>query len=208
MTKRHKVFVSYYHADDQIYKNRLVEMNYYNFEKGKREFIFEDYSVRDGDIDDSLSAEQIRRIIRDEYIRDATVLILLCGNNTKYRKHVDWEIHAAMFDTELNPKMGIIVINLPSIRQGIYANSEEEKKIISDSSSWLKLNTRSEFERYYPYLPSRIIDSLSNGADITIVDWERIVYNSERLMLLIDNAYARRKNIKYDHSAPLKRRNS
>ena len=112
MIERHKVFISYYHFDDQYYKNKLIEMNHFNFEKLKYESIFEDYSVRNGDIDDTfMTSEQIRRKIRDEYIKDATVLILLCGKNTKKRKHVDWEIHAAMYDSEVNPQMGIIVIN-------------------------------------------------------------------------------------------------
>lgn len=115
---RHKVFISYYHKDDQAYKNQLINMTELDFATKCRQSIFEDYSVHENEIDDTgLNSEQIRCIIRDEYIKDATVLILLCGQNTKTRKHIDWEIHAAMYDSDANRQMGIIVINLPTINQ-------------------------------------------------------------------------------------------
>ena len=133
MISRHKVFISYYHEDDQYYKDELIKMKFYNADKLSMESIFEDYSVNDGDIDDTnLTSEQIRRIIRDEYIKDATVLVLLCGCYTKNRKHIDWEIHAAMYDSDVNPQMGILVINLPSINQYIRACDEDEKRVISN----------------------------------------------------------------------------
>ena len=206
---RHKVFISYYHKDDQIYKNELINYAFFNFENGKYESIFEDYSVNDGDIDDTnMSSEQIRRKIRDEYIKDATVLILLCGKNTKYRKHIDWEIHAAMYDSEENPQMGIIVINLPSINQNVRVSCDEEKEIVCPNSTWRSINSRKEFEESYPYMPDRIIDNFEKHVPITVVDWSVIHNKSMSLMKLIDNAYNRRKDINYDHSRPLRRRNS
>ena len=88
--ERHKVFISYYHAEDQWYKDYLTKLTYYNSDKQKLMPIFDDYSVNTGDIDDTyLTDEQIRRKIRDEYMREANVLIVLCGQNTKNRKHVD-----------------------------------------------------------------------------------------------------------------------
>lgn len=209
MVERHKVFISYYHCDDQYYKNKLVEMNYFNPEKEKYESIFEDYSVRTGDIDDTfMTAEQIRRKIRDEYIKDASVLILLCGKNTRKRKHVDWELHAAMYDSEVNSKMGIIVINLPEINQGNRVSDESEKNLVSPYSNWCSFSSREEFECSYPYMPSRIIDNLVKQVQITVVDWNRISNNYSILMQLIDNAFRRRKSIVYDHSAPLRKNNS
>ena len=74
----HRVFISYHHANDQWYKDTLVEF-------GKKYNIFEDYSVDTGDISDDLTTEQIRETIRDEYLRDSTVTILLVGTETKNR---------------------------------------------------------------------------------------------------------------------------
>lgn len=207
--RRHKVFISYYHRDDQDYKEYLINMSEYDSSKGQCVSIFEDYSVQDNEIDDTLPAERIRCIIRDEYIKDATVLILLCGQNTKRRKHIDWEIHAAMFNTEKNPQMGILVINLPTINQYIRASSNEEKALLSsDSANWVSLSSRSEYEKAYPHMPSRIIDNFVKGVPITVVDWSTIVHDPEKLKKLIDLAFLRRYSNQYDHSTPLKKQNS
>lgn len=204
MISRHKVFISYYHDDDQFYKDEIIKWNkIYN--------LFDDYSVNDGDIDDTyLTDEEIRVKIRDEYIKDATVLILLCGCNTKYRKFIDWELHAAMYDTEKNPKMGILVVNLPSCRNNIRAVEDREKEIVaSNITKWTSFTKRSEYEYAYPDLPSRLIDSLvTKHSDITFANWVTISNNPLLLQELVDFAYMRRKTIEYDLSAPLRRKNS
>lgn len=210
MINRHKVFISYHHANDQYYKKILSEKTFFNFENCRVESIFDDYSVGDGDIDDTnLTDEQIRRKIRDEYIKNATVLILLCGTETKCRKHIDWEIHAAMYDSDVNPKMGIIVINLPTINQGSNAASENEKEFVKPfATNWTHFSTRTEFENNYQFLPSRIIDNLVKGVPITVVDWAEVIDKPNNLMTLIDNAFKRKDTNVYDHSAPLRGRNS
>ena len=206
---RHRVFISYYHKEDQDYKDYLLGMRYFNSDKWAWESIFEDYSVHENEIEDEgLTSEQIRRIIRDEYIKDATVLILLCGQNTKRRKHIDWEIHAAMYNSEVNPQMGIVVINLPNIKQYIRAGEEADKPLLSSDPNWTSLKSRAEIEEKYPYMPSRIIDNFEKYKPITVVDWDRISNNPQILMQLIDNAFNRRKSFTYDHSAPLRRNNS
>lgn len=206
---RHRVFISYYHHDDQRYKDYFIKMQEFNIETMQMQSIFEDFSVHENEIDDTgLSSEQIRCIIRDEYIKDATVLILLCGENTKKRKHIDWELHAAMYDSLANRQMGIIVINLPTIKQGIRASSEEEKPLLSDFGQWYSIENRAEFEVQYPYMPSRIIDNFVKGVPITVVEWSRIENHPTILKQLIDNAFNRRFDFTYDHSSPLRRQNS
>ena len=203
---KHKVFISYYHQDDQWYKNRLLTLNdYYN--------IFEDYSVHEDEIDDAgMTSEQIRREIRDNYIQDATVLVLLCGENTKRRKHIDWEIHASMYDSNVNPKMGILVINLPTItaEQSMIASDPEERNLMAPFGTWTPLDkSRESLEEKHPYLPSRIITNLMrDDVHISLVNWDVIANNSEKLKQLIDNAFERRKINNYDHSDPLRRNNS
>lgn len=206
---RHKVFISYYHHDDQTYKDILINMQELNPDTWQLQSIFEDCSVHENEIDDTgLTSEQIRCIIRDEYIKDATVLILLCGQNTRKRKHIDWEIHAAMYDSDKNPQMGILVINLPTINQSVRASTNEEKPLLSDNGHWFSLKTRQEFEQYYPYMPSRIIDNFIKDVPITVVEWNRVQGDPQILKQLIDNAYSRRFEVTYDHSAPLRRQNS
>ncbi len=101
----HKVFISYHHKNDQDYKEHLIQI-------GERNKIFIDQSVDTGGISDDLSDQAIREEIRDEYLRDSTVTILLVGLETKKRKHIDWEIYSSMFDGAVNKKSGVLVINL------------------------------------------------------------------------------------------------
>ncbi len=101
---RHMVFVSFHH-EDQWYKDKFVRM---------MEHHCVDRSVEDGDInDDYLATETIRQKIRDEFIRDATVTVVLIGPCTWQRKHVDWEIGSSLRDTRLNPRCGLLGMLLP-----------------------------------------------------------------------------------------------
>ena len=102
---RHKVFISYYH-EDQAYKDWFVRMMGDDIV---------DESVEDGDIDDdNLATETIRQYIRDGFIRDATVTIVLIGPCTWQRKHVDWEIGSSLRATRLNSRCGMLGILLPN----------------------------------------------------------------------------------------------
>ena len=101
---RHKVFISFHH-EDQPYKDDLVEI---------LEDHIVDKSVEDGDIDDNLQTNTIRQKIRDEFIRDASVTIVLVGPCTWQRKHVDWEIGSSLRDTKKNSRCGLLGILLPN----------------------------------------------------------------------------------------------
>ena len=122
----HKVFISYHHGSDQRYKEALVEF-------GERNSIFVDRSVDTGDIPDEWTDEQIRRAIRDRYLKDSTVTVALVGTETRRRKHVDWEIHSSMYDGSVNKRSGIVVINLPGISEYFNAayGDEEKKTVVS-----------------------------------------------------------------------------
>lgn len=103
-TPRHRVFISNHHYD-QSYKEWFVQ--------AMRDDII-DESVGDGDIDDTnIAVETIRRKIRDEFIRDATVTVVLIGRCTWKRKHVDWEIGSSLRHTRSNPRCGLLGILLP-----------------------------------------------------------------------------------------------
>lgn len=101
---RHKVFISFHH-DDQYYKDLFVQ---------KMEGNIVDQSVGDGDLDDNLPTDTIRQMIRDGFIRDATVTVVLVGPCTWQRKHVDWEIGSSLRRTRLNSRCGLLGILLPN----------------------------------------------------------------------------------------------
>ncbi len=198
----HKVFISHHHRNDQWYKESLSRL-------GVENRIFIDRSVDTGDIPDKLSDERIREKIRDEYLRDSTVTILLVGTDTWRRKHIDWEIYSSMFDGPINKKSGVLVINLPTINNAYAwaAHGSDEKAIVYPGwSNWRNWIDRAEFEEKFPHMPSRIIDNLVGGARISVVAWERL--NVERLKFLVDATFAHRASCQYDLSAPMRRRNS
>lgn len=102
---RHKVFISF-HEDDVRYRDQLVR-------RLKGDIV--DKSVHVDDIDDrDLKTETIRRRIREDFIADASVTIVLVGPGTWRRKHVDWEIAASLRHTRANPRCGLLGIILPN----------------------------------------------------------------------------------------------
>lgn len=199
-----KAFVSYHHANDQWAKDMLqswaVDFN-----------LFEDMSVDTNDIDDSLPTETIRCRIRDEYLRESTVTIVLVGLETKGRKHVDWEIYSSMRDGKINKKSGILVIQLPSTRptSWLAAHEWEKNDLYPDCTSWTTINSFAEYQERYPYLPDRIIDNLLEPkATISVTNWDRISSNISSLSALIRAAHEDRLDNEYDLSRELRRKNS
>jgi hypothetical protein len=199
---RHRVFISYHHQNDQWAKDRLIELNdKFNF--------FIDCSVDTGDIPDDWDDQHIRMEIRDNYLRDSTVTLLLVGEETKNRKHIDWELYSSMFDGTRNKKSGIVVIMLPSTNctycQASHAG--EKESIYSNVDTWTTVNTRVEFERRFPYMPARIIDNLlAPNVKISVTNWNDL--SVEKLSILIDNAANDRASNQYDMSRAMKRKNS
>ena len=161
---RHKVFLSYHNAD-QRWKDQFVRLF-------GGDFI--DKSVEDGDIDDEkLSVETIRQKIRDEFIRDATVTVVLIGPCTWQRKYVDWEIGSSLRDTELNPRCGVVGILLP--------NHPDANK-----------------RRYYlRRVPPRLADNLRGNASYAkIYEW---TYSSLAIRKWVDEAFSRRNRVLPDN---------
>lgn len=201
---KHKVFISYHHANDQFYKDYLENFNnYYD--------IFINKSVAIDDIDDDLLPDTIREIIRDDYLRDTSVLILLVGTETKNRKHVDWEIYSSMRNSVKNRKSGILVINLPSVGCTYFraAHGETEKlDFYPNTNEWISINDRAEYERRYPYMPARIIDNLlMEKSYISIVNWNDIENDPEKLRKLIELTFQDRESCEYSLGRAMRERN-
>lgn len=202
---KHRVFISYHHANDQAYKVALLRLNAIHD-------IFVDASVDTGDIDDSLDDDAIRQKIRDEYLKDSSVTIVLVGLETKNRKHVDWEIYSSMYNGKVNKQSGVLVINLPNTGCTYYtaAHGDAEKATIyPENTSWTTITSREEYERRYPYAPARIIDNLlKNGAKVSVTNWDKISANAAALRFLIDVTFDDKTTCEYDLSRPMRRADS
>ncbi|MDO8607909.1 MAG: TIR domain-containing protein [Phaeospirillum sp.] len=142
MSNRHKVFVSYHHANDQADRDK--------FEKicTERYDIMVSRSVQDGDIDPNLQTETIRQKIRDGYLRDSTVTVVLIGSQTWQRKHVDWEIGSSIRNTQLNPRSGLLGILLPSYP---LVNGQHNPRTIPPR---LYSNVQNGYAKLYPWTTS------------------------------------------------------
>lgn len=103
---KHKVFISYYHHDDQYFKHVF---------EGSFGHMFTNKSVEPGDIATDNSDEYIKRLIQEDYISDSSVVLVLVGRNTKSRKHVDWEISAGL-NKKVNGYSGLVGILLPTFQ--------------------------------------------------------------------------------------------
>jgi hypothetical protein len=104
LTKR-KCFISYYHYDNQYYKNELK-----NFISD----LIVSKSVEVGDINTDVSTEYIKQLVQKGFLYDTTVLIVLIGNKTKCRKHVDWEISGGLNRKVGDNYAGILGLILPN----------------------------------------------------------------------------------------------
>jgi len=165
---RHKVFVSYHHANDQMYRESFEALFASTYE------IMVSKSVQIGDIDPSLRTETIRQKIRDEYLADSTVTIVLVGSQTWQRKHVDWEIASSIRDTVNNPRSGLLGILLPSFQ--------------------MIDGTQYEFHK----VPPRLYDNVNCG----FADMYRWSNDPHEVATWINDAYARRTRIIPDNSYP------
>lgn len=152
MVEKHKVFVSYYHKDDEKYRNR--------FEKLFGD-LFISKSVEPGDIDTDVSADYIKRLIQKDYISDASVIIVLVGAKTYCRKHVDWEISAALSE-KAGGYSGLLGLCLPT-------HPNHKKNYNQD------------------VVPSRFVDNLKSGSGYAnFYDWTE---DEQKIKKCIERAF-------------------
>jgi len=199
-----KAFISYHHHNDQLYRDHISEL-------AKVCGAFDDCSVELGDIDEGLAPQTIRTIIRDEYLRDSQVTILLCGTETRFRKHIDWELKSSMIDGAINRRSGILVIDLPKTScKTWFAGLPCEKETIYPDyvGGWCSVEIKADFQAQYPEMPERIIDNLVKpGVVLSVVPWSRVENQPENLKFLVNATAAVGRNNQYDCALPMRMRN-
>lgn len=125
LTKR-KTFISYYHKDDQKYKESF---------KNLTSDLIINKSVEKDDINAEVSQEYIKQLIQKNYLSDTTVLIVLIGPKTKCRKHVDWEISGALnlkVGNHYSGLLGLILPNHPDYGKDSYTPSLIPERLIDN----------------------------------------------------------------------------
>ena len=155
-----KVFVSFHEDNDTECKNEFVDMIGGLIEHNAVKI---DY-VRKA----NRSVGDIRRYIREEYLADTTVTVVLIGVETWQRKHVDWEIGASLRKTDANGRGGLVGIVLPE-------HPDYEKPT-----------------KYPRRMPPRLADNLlGDDPYAQLYDWPK-PFDTETVARWIEKAYIRR----------------
>jgi len=166
MSPRHKVFISYHHKNDQDDRDKFEKLFV------DKHDIMVSKSVQIGEIDKNLKTDTVRQKIRDEYLRDSTVTVVLIGSETWKRKHVDWEIGSSIRQTQHNSRSGLLGIILPSY-------------------------PRRDSKKYDPHtIPPRLYDNIECGF-ATLHNWTD---DHKQIQKWIHDAFERRNDITPDNS--------
>lgn len=172
MTKR-KVFISYHHDDQSEVEDFIDEY--------EDSFIPKIVGVSDeDDFIDSDDADYIMRRIREKYLTDSTVTIVMIGSCTWSRKYVDWEIASTLRDDSNNKRSGLFAITLKS-----EANGSKRR-------------------------PDRLDDNLGQDANDNqtgYARWKKYPKSASSLESWIEDAYSRR-DTDPDNTRDLRKQNS
>lgn len=136
----HKCFISYHAAD----KKAVDEF----CEKFSGSFIRRGIQLEE-DIIDSNNTDYVMRRIRELYLQDSTVTLVLIGKCTWARRFLDWEVQASLKQPKDGYPNGLLAIQL----------WESYTKL----PNRVKLNVNSGYSKFYKYPSSST--SLANMID-------------------------------------------
>jgi len=131
-TIRRKCFISYHHAD-------AVAVNSFIERFGPSHFIKRGITMP-AEVVDSADTDYVMRRVRELYVKDSTVTIVLVGKCTWARRFVDWEVQASLRKPANALPNGLLAILL-------------DKSTRPSLPPRVKLNTDSGYADYH-YYPS------------------------------------------------------
>src|SRR5690242_1080901 len=108
---RHRCFISYHH-DDEDEVQAFID----TFDHAHDVFISRGIgAAMPGDVIESNDFDYITRRIRDLYLNNTSVTIVMIGRCTWARRFVDWEVAASLRNTANSRRNGLLAITLPSV---------------------------------------------------------------------------------------------
>lgn len=138
---RHKCFVSFHHADE-------TEVTKF-IEDYEDVFIPRVLGVSDEDeFIDSDDTDYVMDQIREKYLTDSTVTIVLVGRCTWARRYVDWEVYSTLRNDKLNRRSGLMAVSLPSVA----GNANRQLPVRVDDNVAEKVG----YARWYKYPTSAV----------------------------------------------------
>lgn len=174
---RHKTFISYHHADEQEVSGFINQFDHNHDVMIARGI----GASMAGDVINSTNTDYIKQRIRDLYLRDSSVTIVLIGAETWKRRFVDWEVAASLRNTANSSRNGLLAITLPSV-------ATKSRK-----------------------LPDRVDDNVDRDKnDAGYARWMKYPSSASSLASMIEEAYQRRSthDLFVDNSRPLRLQNA
>lgn len=105
---RRKCFISYHH-DDQDTVKAFID----RFDHGENIFIRRRLGESPEDLINSNNTDYVMSQIRQRFLRDSTVTIVMLGRCTWARRYVDWEIQSSLRRGESITPNGLLGIKMP-----------------------------------------------------------------------------------------------
>jgi hypothetical protein len=180
----HKTFISYHHDNDQDIKDLIIN------KFGGDQFI--DKSVSDGDINTNNTEETIMRTIKNDFLSDSTVTLVIVGYETAERPFVNSEIQASLWGDKPN---GLLAV----VRDEVYEQMYQASVCTSPLCS-CGIVLRSKTVMYKLYLPElvrrnheydgEIAHYADNQVYSAIIKYSTFIVNPEKY---IDEAFEKRK---------------
>lgn len=131
---KHKVFISYYHREDQKYAEHLAyTYGYAIIDKS----LYGDFGY--------LQTATILNKIRKEHLRDSTVTVVLVGMHTYGRKWVDWEIYASLRPYGERTRNGLVGIYLPQHSRKNFRLTDNIRSGYAIRMKWKEAQDEEEF---------------------------------------------------------------
>ena len=166
---RRKCFISYHHEDQDEVDDFIR-----TYDNDQDLFISRGLGQEmTGDIIDSTDTEYVMRRIRELFLSDSTVTLVMLGKCTWARRYVDWEIQASLRHGDTVTPNGLLGIKLPSYseKDGHYPKRFNEN-LLSDED---KKADRDCFARHmkYPSDSDALVNAIesAHGRRTTHAKW-------------------------------------
>ena len=140
MATKHKCFISY-HGDDWNSVQKFLDDFGDVFIAKALDVTYTD------DIINSTDPEYVMRQVREKYLTDSTVTIVLWGKCTAVRRYVDMEIASSLRNDPVNKRSGLLGINLKSFGKANKASDRFKDNWGSDDDS--------DYAKYITYPSSK-----------------------------------------------------
>ena len=73
------------------------------------------HAAHNGDVVNSSNPEYVMSVIRNDYLQDTTVTLLLLGTCTHSRRYVDWELKSSLRQGSTYIPNGLLAMSLPGV---------------------------------------------------------------------------------------------